>query len=197
MVGNFDSGNDILQGAQKESSLKLAKYFDDRKLYFRFHRENSTKTCPGTSINKDVFMAQARGYVAPVVKVATNATVSAPLAVHEGNEYVRIIQELCREAGLRDYNRLVLKVDGVWGERTESAVPLLKKYVSRVSPSLKWIVRFAQKRLIEMGYSLPIYGADGDYGDETIAAVKAFQKDKHIVIDGKIGRITWAKLLLV
>jgi hypothetical protein len=59
-LGNFDIGNDILQGEQKSSLLKLAKYFDDKGKYIRFHRENSPKTCPGTSIDKDIFISEVR-----------------------------------------------------------------------------------------------------------------------------------------
>jgi hypothetical protein len=59
-LGNFDIGNDVLEGKQKESLLRLAKYFDDKKKYVRFHRENASKTCPGTSIDKDKFMQEVR-----------------------------------------------------------------------------------------------------------------------------------------
>jgi hypothetical protein len=60
MLGNFDIGHDVLEGAQKESILKLARYFDKKKRYIRFHREDSSKTCPGTSVDKDRFMQEIR-----------------------------------------------------------------------------------------------------------------------------------------
>lgn len=59
-LGNFDIGNDILIGAQKDSLLRLARYFDDKGRYVRFHRENSPKTCPGTSIDKNTFINEVR-----------------------------------------------------------------------------------------------------------------------------------------
>lgn len=65
MLGNFDIGNDKFEGKQKESMLRLAKYFDDRKRYVRFHRENSSKTCPGTSIDKTKFMQEVRALNKP------------------------------------------------------------------------------------------------------------------------------------
>ena len=37
---------------------------------------------------------------------------------------------------------------------------------------------------------LPGFGADGDYGNETIKAVKVFQKDNRLVANGKVGRNT-------
>lgn len=48
-------------------------------------------------------------------------------------------------------------------------------------------VKKLQQRLMELGYTLPKYGADGDYGNETLAAVKAFQKDWGLKVDGIAG----------
>lgn len=59
MMGDFDLGYEVFDGAQKESSLRLADYFKDRGRYVRFHRENAPKTCPGTSIDKAEYMAAA------------------------------------------------------------------------------------------------------------------------------------------
>lgn len=51
-----------------------------------------------------------------------------------------------------------------------------------------------QTALIQKGYSLPKYGADGSFGNETLAAVKAFQKDAGLKADGIVGAATWAAL---
>ena len=56
-------------------------------------------------------------------------------------------------------------------------------------------VRELQARLMDMLYALPKYGADGDFGTETVAAVKAFQADRGLVVDGIVGSATWAVLL--
>ena len=48
-------------------------------------------------------------------------------------------------------------------------------------------VKKLQQRLLDLGYKLPKYGADGDYGNETVAAVKAFQKDWGLKQDGVAG----------
>ena len=58
-------------------------------------------------------------------------------------------------------------------------------------------VRELQNLLIGAGYSLPDHGADGDYGNETVKAVKNFQKDNALVVDGVCGRKTWAALRAV
>lgn len=56
------------------------------------------------------------------------------------------------------------------------------------------VVKYAQNLLIGKGYALPKYGADGDFGGETLNAVKAFQKANGLTADGVIGAKTWAKL---
>ena len=55
-------------------------------------------------------------------------------------------------------------------------------------------VRELQEKLLALGYQLPKYGADGDYGAETIKAVKEFQKDHGLTADGVCGPKTWAAL---
>ena len=57
-------------------------------------------------------------------------------------------------------------------------------------------VEALQALLLGFGYSLPKYGIDGSYGDETIKAVKKFQSDNKLVVDGKAGPATWKVLLL-
>jgi hypothetical protein len=184
-LGNFDAGFEVLTGPQKDSALRLAKYFDDKGLYFRFHRENAAKTCPGSGIDKGVFMAQARGQVmAP-----------SPVSVHPGNELVRQLQELEYEAGLKGSNGSVIHVDGVWGTQTQWAAPTLKLGITKTRPDAIWIVKFLQKRLLAIGYPLPKYGADGDYGAETVECIKSYQRDHFLVPDGVVGSITWTRLL--
>ena len=45
-------------------------------------------------------------------------------------------------------------------------------------------VKALQTALISLGYNLPRYGADGDYGNETETAVKAFQTAHSLPVDG-------------
>ena len=55
-------------------------------------------------------------------------------------------------------------------------------------------VKEAQQLLMAAGYALPKYGADGDFGAETQKAVKDFQWNNNIIMDGIIGPDTWAML---
>ena len=53
-------------------------------------------------------------------------------------------------------------------------------------------VKSLQKKLLQIGYYLGSYGADGDYGDATVTAVRKFQKDNSLTVDGEAGPNTLA-----
>ena len=66
--------------------------------------------------------------------------------------------------------------------------PMLKKGASGEK------VKDLQKLLIAKGYSCGAKGADGKFGNDTLAAVKAFQKANGLKDDGIVGADTWAAL---
>ncbi len=51
-----------------------------------------------------------------------------------------------------------------------------------------------QRILRELGYDIGSYGIDGKYGSATETAVKKFQDEHGLVVDGKVGVKTWAML---
>ena len=51
-IGNFDTGNDVLEGEQLATMLAILKYFVEKDMSVIFHRDYSSKTCPGTSLDK-------------------------------------------------------------------------------------------------------------------------------------------------
>ena len=55
-------------------------------------------------------------------------------------------------------------------------------------------VKELQTDLIRLGYDLGRYGADGDFGDATEEAVKQFQRDRKLEVDGEAGPDTCAAL---
>ena len=56
-------------------------------------------------------------------------------------------------------------------------------------------VRELQEDLIELGYSFPRYGADGDFGAETETNVKGFQRSAGLEVDGIFGPESYAALM--
>lgn len=100
-----------------------------------------------------------------------------------------------------------LKVDGVVGTETRAKLfgeePITKPEADfsqsvnnhpTVQPNVKGTyVTEIQKLLQAKGY----YAGklDGKFGPATLAAVKAFQADNGLEVDGKVGRMTWAALL--
>lgn len=51
-----------------------------------------------------------------------------------------------------------------------------------------------QNRLLKLGYELPRYGADGDYGNETYEAVKKYQSFNALPISGNVDNATYEAL---
>ena len=67
----------------------------------------------------------------------------------------------------------------------------LARVLKKTSPLMSGNdVASVQKALIQKGYSCGRTGADGFYGDNTAAAVKAFQKTSGLTADGKTGKYT-------
>lgn len=56
-------------------------------------------------------------------------------------------------------------------------------------------VTLLQTKLIQRGYDLSPYGADGKYGAKTEAVVKEFQKDMGLSADGICGKNTWSAIM--
>lgn len=55
-------------------------------------------------------------------------------------------------------------------------------------------VKKLQENLMKLGYSCGKYGADGDFGNDTLTAVKAFQKANNLTQDGVVGPLTQAAI---
>ena len=84
--------------------------------------------------------------------------------------------------------------DGTGPDPAPTPTPGSDKPTLRKGSTGTYVVE-CQKDLIQLGYDLSPYGADGKYGDKTAAAVKAFQKDHPpLVADGICGPRTWAEL---
>ena len=86
-----------------------------------------------------------------------------------------------------------LVVDGSFGPKTESASHNHYLYLGKKGATnhIKWL----QTRLIELGYSCGKSGVDGSYGYDTQNAVKKFQNEHGLQVDGCVGKATHKALI--
>ena len=96
------------------------------------------------------------------------------------NIYTPLQEELNRQ-GFKDKNDNILSVDGVPGELTLSACPVVRKGAKGN------ITRWIQEEFN--------IDADGIFGDLTEEAVKNFQRTRGLLVDGVVGKETWRALL--
>jgi len=91
------------------------------------------------------------------------------------------------------------EVDGIFGEKTTKAVTAYQKKRELKEDGvagpvtrghLKKCVKHVQYSLIDFGYDIGDAGVDGDFGHYTFNAVKHFQKDNKLVVDGIVGPVT-------
>ena len=92
------------------------------------------------------------------------------------------------------------ELTGVLYENAESAVsensdPVLPAGKPTLRKGSKGdAVRELQTMLLKLGYDLGPCGIDGDFGKATEAAVRSFQSDHRLAVDGVVGKNTWAEL---
>lgn len=102
------------------------------------------------------------------------------------DELIRRLQDVLNTVGCKDKNHCKLNVDEKPRPSTLSACPVLKK--GKENP----VVAVMQEGLIELGYFLGCCGANGYYGGDTVKAVKQFEEEHHLKVDGTFGKDNWS-----
>lgn len=100
------------------------------------------------------------------------------------SNWVGRLQQACNEQGFSTQ-----KVDGLPGPITLKGCPTLYK------GSTGAITKLAQEKLESLGYSCGSCGADGINGNGTQKAVKLFQEEHGLKVDGIIGENSWRALI--
>lgn len=98
-----------------------------------------------------------------------------------------MILRLQRQLNIQFNSKLV--EDGILGPKTSAALVNVKKGAKGE------ITKIIQEILQKRGYNIGVSGVDGVFGQFTENALKAFQRDKNLVVDGIVGINTWRALL--
>lgn len=169
MIGDFDKGHDKLDGDQLDTVMAISQYFNKKGKKVRFHREmDNHKSCPGTGISKEWYMAQVTGKKviqkesAPKTEVKSSTTNSKPKAN--------------------------LKVDGKWGNSTTKA---LQKALGTTEDGI--ISDQYSNQVTRAFYGSTIEFGNGKKGS---MVVKALQRKIGTNVDGKLGPNTIGRLQL-
>ena len=152
--------------AQKEAIKELVAYLKQKY--------NITKV----QKHKDVCATSCPGNKYPFDEITNAITESQIIVVDEKKERIKELQSLLNK--VYGFN---LVVDGIIGNLTNNALRrvALRNYCAND------LVKFVQKRLIMNGRSVGNCGADGKYGKDTENAVRKFQNQKGLAVDGVAG----------
>jgi len=170
--------------------------------YILGHRDFNATQCPGDVLYAE--LPQLRSDVNAKLGVTTTGRIWPTVFIGQIGERVKSVQYLLRQAGHS------LTVDGDFGPVTESAVESFQSanglVVDGVVGKNTWeklaitvrkgssgeAVKACQSQLKSKGYAVTV---DGVFGTGTESAVKKFQKDKGLLVDGIVGLDTWSKLV--
>ncbi|MCR1959737.1 hypothetical protein CWE04_01715 [Thomasclavelia cocleata] len=100
------------------------------------------------------------------------------------NNWIACLQLECNKQGFSNQ-----KVDGIAGKVTLASCPQLS------NKSKGKITALVQERLNNLGYNCG--SIDGINGDNTQKAIKKFQQDNGLQVDGIVGKNTWKCLLMI
>lgn len=165
----------------------------------RYDGEGKRTGCPDVSANGMIDLCQDKGPIASLPEVPGLVVWrSGHIGVYVGGGYTIEARGFAYDVQKRKLT------DGTWAKW--GRLPFLE-YVDSPTPEYHLgdrtlrrgdvgeDVRELQLALLSLGYSLPKYGADGDYGSETVRAVQAFQTASDIENDGIFGPVSYKALL--
>lgn len=186
ILGNFDLENageynelgyDVLEGKQLETVLAIGRYFDRKGRYIRFHNENSTKSCPGTGVDKDEFMKKVKGVEIKMLKY-----VSLVKNGSRGNH----IKELQNALNALGYDCGV--ADGIAGTKTVNGIKAFQKANNLVVDGLAGKNTYNKLNEILNKNHNPLYKEMRRYSSN----VNILEIPKDYIVDVELGK--YAKL---
>lgn len=142
---------------------------------------------------------QAYGYVTEPIAATLNLPVGTAYSEQAYNEWYQAYQEAAN--GVYTGQRLedTVNAPAPTGEESEKENPAAgdspQNHATLRRGSTGMDVSTMQTYLTALGYHCGDKGVDGVFGLDTRAAVRAFQKDYNLKIDGICGPKTWAALI--
>ena len=125
-------------------------------------------------------------------KDPTNAKKMQHIGIHVGNGRIVHCSGEVKEGKITDKGWTDYAIPkGIEGG--DEPVPIV--YPTLRKGSKGEYVTLLQTKLIQRGYSLDPFGADGSYGNVTVAAVRMFQRDNGLADDGICGSKTWSAIM--
>ena len=118
-----------------------------------------------------------RGFCRPKYDTSTNTTTTTSTK-YTKKQFIKDVQ-----------SSIGAKVDGIVGNETLSKLVTVSKNKS----SKHSVVKYLQKYLKSIGYSLSVSGV---FNKDTYDSVVKYQKKNGLTADGIVGKNTWNKLLL-
>ena len=191
--GHYTSGRtkgymrDISEGKTCADCVGMIKSFFWKDGNPEATQKYAANHCPDVSANGMIALCSKTGPISTIPdEPGLVVWKSGHIGVYVGNGYTVEMKGF-------DYDCRRNKVKSgpwtKWGRLPKSMISYDDKEESTTSNALcvgckSSAVRELQEDLLALGYSLPKWGADGDFGSETEAAVRAFQRDHEMEQSG-------------
>lgn len=175
--GDFEK--ETMSEAQKQAGKELCQYLKDTHKLTKFakHKDYANTSCCGKNLPFDEI---TKGTGTTTASTPASGSVVSP---KKYNEWVARLQKTCNELGYSNQ-----KVDGYSGKNTLAGCPVLKK------GSKGAVVKLLQEHLTNV-YKIDCNGIDGLFGSGMDSAVRKYQANNGLDVDGSVGKKTWSKIL--
>jgi len=199
----------------KESALEVIKRAYDEGIYvqissgYRSYEEQRRLYNQGRSTSGNIVTNAESGESYHNHKLAVDYF----LVSEDGNDSIWVVNSDWRRVAIigkslgfewggdwtsfKDYPHLQMS-DGlsVWqlmaGEKPHLVSQVDRDYL--IEEDIGAEVKELQEKLINLEYNLGSYGADGVYGNTTVQALKSFQRDNNLTVDGIYGQASQEKM---
>ncbi|HBJ2615551.1 TPA: N-acetylmuramoyl-L-alanine amidase [Clostridium botulinum] len=181
--GNYERDTSMPQ-AQFKAGVELIQYLKSTYGINEVggHKKYYNTACPGKNFPLQDMLKAINGQ-------NYNSNVTYNKLTPNNNIYGKkhnLISQLQQEINKQGFGNVA--VDGIAGDATLNASPVCRQ------GARGGITKIIQQMLINIGYPVGQYGADGVFGNGTVTAIKALQKDCNLNPDGIVGRETWKAL---